>query len=79
MSVDGLLAAVSAKALSPDSIRCLAYLLDSRSVRSSDAMATMIGKRLHRGVIEKHEAEYLVANSGEINLSVWDEVEPFEK
>jgi hypothetical protein len=79
MSVEGLLAAVAAKALSADSIRCLAYVIESRSGRRSDAMASLIGRRLSRGSIEKHEAEYLVANSGEINLSVFDEVEPFEK
>jgi hypothetical protein len=42
-------------------------------------MASMIGRRLSRGSIEKQEAEYLVANVGEINFSVLDEVEPFDK
>jgi hypothetical protein len=79
MTIQGIMAAVAAKALSPDSIRCLAYVLESRSGRRSDAMASLIGRRLSRGSMEKHEAEYLVANVGEINFSVLDEVEPFDK
>jgi hypothetical protein len=79
MSVEGIMAAVAAKSLSADSIRCLSYVLENRSGRRSDAMASLIGRRLSHGSIEKHEAEYLVANSGEIILSVFDEVEPFEK
>jgi hypothetical protein len=79
MTVQGIMAAVAAKALSPDSIRCLAYVLESRSGRRSDAMASLIGRRLSRGSIEKQEAEYLVANVGEINFSVLDEVAAFEK
>ncbi len=79
MTVQGIMAAVAAKALSADSIRCLAYVIEKRAGQRSDALATMIGRRLHRGVIEKDEAQYLVANVGEITFSVLDEVEPFDK
>lgn len=79
MSVEGIMAAVAAKALSADSIRCLAYMLAQWTGRRFDAIASGVGKRLASGSIERHEAEWLVSKSSEINLSVWDEVEKFEK
>ena len=77
MSADGLIAAVKAKALSVDSIQCLAYLLAGRTGRRSDAIASIIGRRLSNGFIEQAAAEWLMSQSMEINLSIWDEVEPF--
>lgn len=79
MSVDGIIAAVKTKALSANSIRCLAYMLASRTGRRSDAIASMFGRQLTNGVIERIEAEWLMERSSEINLSVWDEVDPFVK
>jgi hypothetical protein len=39
----------------------------------------MFGRQLTNGVIERIEAEWLMERSSEINLSVWDEVDPFVK
>jgi len=78
MSPSGLTAAIEAKALSADSIQCLAYLLTGRIGVRSDAIATAIGRRLRSGNIAANEAEWLVSQSGEINLSVFDELEQFE-
>lgn len=73
------MAAIEAKALSAESIQCLAYLLTRRIGVRSDAMAMAIGRRLGNGVIAANESEWLASQSGEINLSVWDEVKPFEQ
>ena len=77
MSVDAIIEAVKAKALSVDSIRSLAYFLANCTKHKSDEIASMIGCRLQRGVIYREEAECLMSASSEINLTVWDEVEPF--
>jgi len=70
MSVDGLIAAVQAQALSPDSIRSLAYLLADLTGRRSDAIASMIGRQLSAGHIDRPDAEWLVYRSSEIVLQV---------
>lgn len=78
MSPSGLILAITAKALSADSIRCLAYALAGRNGVRSDAVATAIGARLRNGVIDAGEADWLASQASNINLTVWDEVEPFE-
>ncbi len=67
MSPSGLKAAVEAKALSADSIRCLAYSLAGRNGVRSDASARRAGESVE-------VAKTLVKSGGNVSASLFVEV-----
>jgi hypothetical protein len=69
-----LIETVKSKAMSLDSVRCIAYLLAARAGRT-DRVASIIGQRIMRGNMTQEDADYLMCDSRKMNLSVWEDIE----
>lgn len=66
---------ITNKLLSQDEIRCIAYMLESRSGQRSDFIASMFGKQLANGQIGESDLEFVVDNSGRLTGDIYDKCE----
>lgn len=76
LTVENLLYTVRGGGFGANSIRNLAYELQSKSGERSDAKASAIADQIRSGQMTTQQAECLVF-SCELNISVYEEIEAF--